>query len=157
MGTGAAKRVSAVRWGVAGNIVAAWVLTLPASAAVGGLTYAVVALLGTEVVGPVVVAGALLVGARGRGRAPRRRRADADGGGLTRGLRRRHASPVAGDLGLVRRRARDRRAVLARDPGQRARRRLAPGGAGGAAAGWLALAVLAFVLFAAASRSACRR
>ena len=61
MGTGAAKRVSAVRWGVAGNIVAAWVLTLPASAAVGGLTYAVVALLGSEVVGPVVVAAALLV------------------------------------------------------------------------------------------------
>ena len=30
MGTGAAKRVSAVRWGVAGNIVVAWVLTLPA-------------------------------------------------------------------------------------------------------------------------------
>ena len=43
MGTGAAKRVSAVRWGVAGNIVTAWVLTLPASAAVGGVTYAVVA------------------------------------------------------------------------------------------------------------------
>ena len=61
MGTGAAKRVSAVRWGVAGNIVAAWVLTLPASAAVGGLTYSVVALLGSEIVGPVVVAGALLL------------------------------------------------------------------------------------------------
>jgi PiT family inorganic phosphate transporter len=60
MGTGAAKRVSAVRWGVAGNIVVAWVLTLPAAAAVGGITYAVVALLGTEVVGPVVVAVALL-------------------------------------------------------------------------------------------------
>ena len=30
MGAGAAKRVSAVRWGVAGNIVVAWVLTLPA-------------------------------------------------------------------------------------------------------------------------------
>ena len=29
MGAGAAKRVSAVRWGVAGNIVVAWVLTLP--------------------------------------------------------------------------------------------------------------------------------
>ena len=60
MGTGAAKRVSAVRWGVAGNIVAAWVLTLPASAAVGGLTYAVVALLGTEGLGPLVVSAALL-------------------------------------------------------------------------------------------------
>jgi inorganic phosphate transporter, PiT family len=60
MGTGAAKRVSAVRWGVAGNIVAAWVLTLPASAAMGGLTYAVVALLGTDDLGPLVVSAALL-------------------------------------------------------------------------------------------------
>jgi PiT family inorganic phosphate transporter len=60
MGTGAAKRVSAVRWGVAGNIVAAWVLTLPAAAAVGGLTYAVVALLGSDAVGPIVVSALLL-------------------------------------------------------------------------------------------------
>jgi inorganic phosphate transporter, PiT family len=60
MGTGAAKRVSAVRWGVAGNIVTAWVLTLPASAAVGGLTYAAVALLGSDGLGPVVVSAALL-------------------------------------------------------------------------------------------------
>jgi PiT family inorganic phosphate transporter len=62
MGTGAGKRVSAVRWGVAGNIVAAWVLTLPASAAVGGLTYAVVALLGSDDLGPIVVSAALLAG-----------------------------------------------------------------------------------------------
>jgi inorganic phosphate transporter, PiT family len=60
MGTGAAKRVSAVRWGVAGNIVTAWVLTLPASAAVGGLTYAIVALLGTNL-GPIAVSASLLV------------------------------------------------------------------------------------------------
>jgi PiT family inorganic phosphate transporter len=60
MGTGAAKRVSAVRWGVAGNIVTAWVLTLPASALVGGATYAVVALLGTEDLGPIAVTAALL-------------------------------------------------------------------------------------------------
>ncbi len=32
MGAGATRRFSAVRWGVAGNIVAAWVLTIPASA-----------------------------------------------------------------------------------------------------------------------------
>lgn len=32
MGVGASKRLSAVRWGVAGNIVIAWVLTLPLSA-----------------------------------------------------------------------------------------------------------------------------
>ena len=41
MGAGAAKRVSAVRWGVAGNIVVAWMLTLPAAAAIGGATYGV--------------------------------------------------------------------------------------------------------------------
>jgi inorganic phosphate transporter, PiT family len=61
MGTGAAKRVSAVRWGVAGNIVVAWVLTLPAAAAVGGVTYAIVAALGTNGTGPIVVSGVLLV------------------------------------------------------------------------------------------------
>jgi PiT family inorganic phosphate transporter len=60
MGAGAAKRLSAVRWGVAGNIVIAWLLTLPASAAVGGLTYAVVALFGTHKAGPVVVSILLL-------------------------------------------------------------------------------------------------
>jgi PiT family inorganic phosphate transporter len=34
MGVGASKRLSAVRWGVAGNILVAWVLTLPLSAAI---------------------------------------------------------------------------------------------------------------------------
>ena len=34
MGAGATKRLSAVRWGVAGNILVAWVLTLPAAALV---------------------------------------------------------------------------------------------------------------------------
>jgi PiT family inorganic phosphate transporter len=33
MGVGASKRLSAVRWGVAGNILVAWIVTLPASAA----------------------------------------------------------------------------------------------------------------------------
>jgi PiT family inorganic phosphate transporter len=60
MGAGAAKRLSAVRWGVAGNIAVAWVLTLPAAAAVGGLTYAVVALFGSKEAGPLVVSGLLL-------------------------------------------------------------------------------------------------
>jgi PiT family inorganic phosphate transporter len=45
---------------VAGNIVIAWVLTLPASAAVGAITYGVVALFGTDDAGPLVVAGLLL-------------------------------------------------------------------------------------------------
>jgi PiT family inorganic phosphate transporter len=39
MGVGAARRASAVRWGVAGNIVIAWFITLPASAAIAALTY----------------------------------------------------------------------------------------------------------------------
>jgi PiT family inorganic phosphate transporter len=60
MGAGAAKRISAVRWGVAGNIVIAWVLTLPASAIVGGVTYGVTRLFGTGAAGPVVVSAALL-------------------------------------------------------------------------------------------------
>ena len=47
MGAGAAKRVSAVRWGVAGIIVIAWVLTLPAAALIGGVTYGVHRLFGT--------------------------------------------------------------------------------------------------------------
>ncbi len=38
MGVGACKRVSAVRWGVAGNIVTAWVFTIPMSAAMAWLT-----------------------------------------------------------------------------------------------------------------------
>ena len=33
MGAGATKRLSAVRWGVAGTIVTAWVLTIPMAAA----------------------------------------------------------------------------------------------------------------------------
>jgi inorganic phosphate transporter, PiT family len=56
MGAGAAKRVSAVRWGVAGNIVAAWLLTLPAAAAIGATAYGITRIFGTGAVGPVVVA-----------------------------------------------------------------------------------------------------
>jgi phosphate/sulfate permease len=39
MGVGATKKVSAVRWGVAGNIVTAWVLTFPCSAAIAVVVY----------------------------------------------------------------------------------------------------------------------
>ncbi|GGS88055.1 inorganic phosphate transporter [Planobispora rosea] len=39
MGVGATKRLSAVRWGVAGNIVTAWILTIPAAALVAALSY----------------------------------------------------------------------------------------------------------------------
>ena len=39
MGVGAARRLSAVRWGVAGNIVTAWLLTIPATAATAAAIY----------------------------------------------------------------------------------------------------------------------
>jgi inorganic phosphate transporter, PiT family len=55
MGSGAAKRLSAVRWGVAGNIVVAWVLTLPAAAAIGALTYGFTRIFGSGALGPVLV------------------------------------------------------------------------------------------------------
>ena len=45
MGVGSTQRLSAVRWGVAGNIVAAWILTLPAAALVGAITYLLLSLI----------------------------------------------------------------------------------------------------------------
>jgi PiT family inorganic phosphate transporter len=41
MGVGATKRLSAVRWGMAGNIAVAWVLTIPAAALMAGVSYLV--------------------------------------------------------------------------------------------------------------------
>jgi inorganic phosphate transporter, PiT family len=41
MGVGATRRLSAVRWGVAGNIVLAWILTIPAAAAAAALMWAI--------------------------------------------------------------------------------------------------------------------
>jgi len=55
MGAGAGKRISAVRWGVAGNIVVAWLLTLPAAAAIGAAAYGLTRLFGTGALGPVLV------------------------------------------------------------------------------------------------------
>jgi PiT family inorganic phosphate transporter len=55
IGSGAAKRLSAVRWGVAGNIVIAWVLTLPAAGGIAGLVYGFSRLFGTGAIGPVVI------------------------------------------------------------------------------------------------------
>jgi PiT family inorganic phosphate transporter len=62
IGSGAAKRLSAVRWGVAGNIIVAWVVTLPASAAIGAFTYAVTRVFGTGAAGPIVVSVVILAG-----------------------------------------------------------------------------------------------
>jgi inorganic phosphate transporter, PiT family len=46
MGVGALQRLSAVRWGVAGRIVWAWILTIPASALVAAVTWFLLRLLG---------------------------------------------------------------------------------------------------------------
>jgi PiT family inorganic phosphate transporter len=54
-GAGAAKRFSAVRWGVAGDIVLAWLLTLPAAALFAAGTYGVSRLFGGGAAGPVVI------------------------------------------------------------------------------------------------------
>jgi PiT family inorganic phosphate transporter len=39
VGVGATRRLSAVRWGVAGRIVWAWVLTIPMSALIGAIMF----------------------------------------------------------------------------------------------------------------------
>jgi len=39
VGVGASRRLSAVRWGVAGNIVTAWILTIPASGLAAALAW----------------------------------------------------------------------------------------------------------------------
>ena len=41
MGVGSLRRLTAVRWGIAGKIVWAWIITIPCSAAISALTYAI--------------------------------------------------------------------------------------------------------------------
>ena len=63
-GAGAGKSVSAVRWGVAGNIVAAWLVTLPAAGLMGAVAYWLAAIFGSGALGPILItllaAGALV-------------------------------------------------------------------------------------------------
>ena len=48
VGVGATRRLSAVRWGVAGQIVWAWVFTIPAAFAIGGGVYLLLHLAGAN-------------------------------------------------------------------------------------------------------------
>ena len=148
MGTGAAKRISAVRWGVAGNIVIAWVLTLPAvrRRRRGHVRRRGAAGQRRRRPGRRLGRAAGRAGARA-GPAPRRR-PDADGGGLM---------PVlAVDTGLLWQviwvslvagvgiSALFSLVILAGARAGDARR----AGQGGAAAAYAALGLVAFLLFA---------
>jgi len=46
MGVGSVRRLSAVRWGVAGRIIWAWLLTIPAAAGISAATYAILRFFG---------------------------------------------------------------------------------------------------------------
>lgn len=48
VGVGSTRRLSAVRWGVAGQIVWAWVLTIPAAFTIGAVTYLALNMLGAK-------------------------------------------------------------------------------------------------------------
>jgi PiT family inorganic phosphate transporter len=60
MGAGAAKRLSAVRWGLAGNIAVAWILTLPAAAVIGALVYGLSSAFGGGAAGPLLITLAMV-------------------------------------------------------------------------------------------------
>ena len=74
VGVGATRRLSAVRWGVAGRIVWAWVLTIPAAAIIAAVTYAITVspfAVAALVLAVAAVAAALVVaGRRTARRAP---------------------------------------------------------------------------------------
>ena len=56
MGAGLGKRAAEVHWGVAGQMVAAWLITLPAAAVMAGIFYAISEGVGISLAGPLVVA-----------------------------------------------------------------------------------------------------
>jgi len=73
VGVGSTRRLSAVRWGVAGRIVWAWVLTIPAAAAVAAVTYAITVspfAVAALVLAAAAVAAALVVARRRSTRPP---------------------------------------------------------------------------------------
>jgi inorganic phosphate transporter, PiT family len=74
LGAGAAKRFSAVRWGIAGNILVAWLLTIPAAGAVAALMQTLTRIHGGAALVLVVAIGmaaAAFAAAAGLRRPPR--------------------------------------------------------------------------------------
>ncbi len=80
VGAGAGKRLSAVRWGVASDIVAAWVLTLPVAGLLGALSWWLADALGGGAVGPAAIILVLAAGVSFAVRALSRWSAPAAGG-----------------------------------------------------------------------------
>ena len=74
MGAGAAKRLSAVRWGVAGTIAAAWAITLPTAALFGAGAYGIASAFGRGALGPLLIALVVIAGPLSMALATRRRR-----------------------------------------------------------------------------------
>jgi inorganic phosphate transporter, PiT family len=74
MGAGAAKRLSAVRWGVAGSIVAAWLITLPMAGLFGAGAYALATAFGSTVLAPLLIIVIAIGGPVSMALATRRRR-----------------------------------------------------------------------------------
>jgi inorganic phosphate transporter, PiT family len=73
VGVGATRRLSAVRWGIAGRIVWAWILTIPAAGAVAAVTYAITVspfALAALVLAAAAVAAAVVVARRRTSRQP---------------------------------------------------------------------------------------
>jgi PiT family inorganic phosphate transporter len=67
MGAGASKRISAVRWTVAADILQAWILTLPCAAVVGAIAYGFASLSPTVL---LVIAGAIVLWMRAYSKRP---------------------------------------------------------------------------------------
>jgi PiT family inorganic phosphate transporter len=74
IGAGAAKRLSAVRWGVAGSIATAWALTLPAAGLSGAGAYALATAFGSSILAPLLIIVIALGGPISMALATRRRR-----------------------------------------------------------------------------------
>jgi PiT family inorganic phosphate transporter len=71
VGVGATRRLSAVRWGVAGRIVWAWVLTIPAAGLIAAVTYAITVspfAVAALVLAAIAVIAAVVVASRRAGR-----------------------------------------------------------------------------------------
>ncbi len=148
MGSGAAKRLSAVRWGVAGNIVGAWTLTLPAAAVMGAVVYAISTLFGHGAIGPLIISARSAPDARSGLHPPPPTIHPGPSRAMIAAAINTHALVKMAYSSVVGRRRR-RRHLLPRDPGRGPLRRNAPRAPHHAAMAYTALAAAGLLLAAA--------